>query len=130
MNPMYDEVEGYKPGFWKTIAVHNTEMIKGFFGPYRWLSNFHESPVWFEGLKYRSSENAYQAAKVEVAYREQFTAISPRVSKTLWLDLPKAYSAQQGSKSSTWSWPKCCAPNFLTGSRSTQARTQPIFISF
>ncbi len=95
MNPMYDEVEGFKPGFWKTIAVHNSEMIKGFFGPYRWLSNFHESTVWFQGLKYRSSENAYQAAKVEPAHRERFTIISPRESKTLWLDLPNAYSAEK-----------------------------------
>lgn len=95
MNPMYDQVEGYKPGYWKTFAVHNSTSIKGFFGDYRWLSNFHECPVWIEGLKYRSSENAYQAAKVQAEHRALFVNATPRESKTLWLDLPKAHTAEQ-----------------------------------
>jgi ribA/ribD-fused uncharacterized protein len=32
-------------------------------GPYRWLSNFHVSPIWYEGITYASTEHAYQAAK-------------------------------------------------------------------
>lgn len=39
------------------------EPIKGFFGPYRWLSNFHLVPIEIEGLTYPSTEHAYQAMK-------------------------------------------------------------------
>lgn len=39
------------------------EEIKEFKGEYRWLSNFHTSPVEFEGKLYPSVEHAYQAAK-------------------------------------------------------------------
>lgn len=39
------------------------KIVSGFFEDYRFLSNFHVSPVYFEGLLYPSSENAYQAAK-------------------------------------------------------------------
>lgn len=38
--------------------------IKGFFGKYRWLSNFWYAPVIFEGIIYPTNEHAYQAAKV------------------------------------------------------------------
>ena len=48
---------------WKTIAIHDEENVMGFFGPYRFLSNYHEVPVWYEGRKYRSNEHAFQAAK-------------------------------------------------------------------
>lgn len=37
--------------------------ILGFFGPFRFLSNFHFVEVEYEGLKYRTTEHAYQAAK-------------------------------------------------------------------
>jgi predicted NAD-dependent protein-ADP-ribosyltransferase YbiA (DUF1768 family) len=37
--------------------------ILGFFGEYKWLSNFHLCPVTYEGVVYPSSENAFQAAK-------------------------------------------------------------------
>lgn len=37
--------------------------IYGFFGEYRWLSNFWYSEVEFEGDYYPSTEHAYQAAK-------------------------------------------------------------------
>jgi ribA/ribD-fused uncharacterized protein len=95
MNPMYNETEGYYPGFWKTIAVHNSKQIKGFFGNYKWLSNFHKSDVWFRGLKYPSSENAYQAAKVESTQQILFTKISPEESKKAWIDLPHAFTPEQ-----------------------------------
>lgn len=50
---------------WRTIAIHNENNIKGFFGDYRWLSNWQRCEVWFEGLKYDCVECAYMAAKVE-----------------------------------------------------------------
>lgn len=37
--------------------------IKGFFGPWRFLSNFHFVNVEWEGITYRTTEHAYQAAK-------------------------------------------------------------------
>lgn len=37
--------------------------VRGFFGPYRFLSNFHLAEVVFEGDIYISSEHAYQSAK-------------------------------------------------------------------
>lgn len=63
-------------------TLHNDKSIKGFQGEYRWLSNFYECPVEYEGLTYGSSEAAYQAAKTyDEDLREQFTHMSPREAK-------------------------------------------------
>ena len=64
-------------------AVHDSENIKGFFGNYRWLSNFYEpAPVMFEGLLYPASECAYQAAKTtDVLERQRFTTMTSSKSK-------------------------------------------------
>lgn len=37
--------------------------IDSFQGDYRWLSNFHEVEVIWEGITYPTTEHAYQAAK-------------------------------------------------------------------
>lgn len=37
--------------------------ITGFFGPYRWLSNFAPSPIDADGVTYPTAEHAYHAAK-------------------------------------------------------------------
>lgn len=37
--------------------------VEGFFGEYRWLSNFYPARVVIEGWEFPSSEHAYQAAK-------------------------------------------------------------------
>jgi len=37
--------------------------IYGFFGEYRFLSNFYPVEIEYEGLKYKSTEAAYQSAK-------------------------------------------------------------------
>jgi ribA/ribD-fused uncharacterized protein len=51
--------------------------IYGFFGEYRWLSNFHLSPVLYEGILYPSVEHAYQAAKtLDLEVRELFLQLS------------------------------------------------------
>ena len=66
----------------KTHSLHNQFFIKGFFGPYRFLSNFHISPVDYEGLRYNSVEAAYQSAKeTRLADREAFTKMAPREAK-------------------------------------------------
>lgn len=47
----------------RDYIVHDDNNVKGFFGDYRWLSNFHECHVCFDNLMYTSTENAYQSAK-------------------------------------------------------------------
>ena len=44
-------------------STYNDKEIKGFFGGYRWLSNYHICDVQYEGDIFPSSENAFQAAK-------------------------------------------------------------------
>ena len=55
----------YNVGDWQEIPQikHNGYEIKGFFGEYRFLSNFEPAKVELEGTTYSSVEKAYQAAK-------------------------------------------------------------------
>jgi ribA/ribD-fused uncharacterized protein len=39
------------------------DSITRFHGKYLWLSNFYPADVWLDGVKYRTVEHAYQAAK-------------------------------------------------------------------
>lgn len=48
---------------WQSFCKHDDEQICGFFGNYRFLSNYHIADVWFEGHMYKSTEHAYHAAK-------------------------------------------------------------------
>lgn len=58
--------------------------INGFFKGYRWLSNFHECDIKYEGVVYPSSEAAYQAAKTLVQWeRQRFTKVKAYESKKL-----------------------------------------------
>ncbi len=50
--------------------------IEGFFGEYRFLSNFHMAPITWEGVTYPSTEHAYQAAKsLNVQERKRIAAL-------------------------------------------------------
>lgn len=61
---------------------HTDDAIKGFQGEYRWLSNFYECPVEYDGRKYKSSEAAYQAQKTwDDEQRDLFTEMSPQEAK-------------------------------------------------
>jgi predicted NAD-dependent protein-ADP-ribosyltransferase YbiA (DUF1768 family) len=55
----------YRAGDWQKVPeiVHDAVQIKGFFGDYRWLSNFGQATIVLDGLPYESVERAYQAAK-------------------------------------------------------------------
>jgi len=77
---------------WREIAVHDGCNIKGFFGYFRFLSNFEKCLVEYEGMLYPSSENAYQAAKVAPDARKEFQTCSAAESKTLWKKLPPIYT--------------------------------------
>ena len=64
------------------IVIHTESMIKGFFGEYRWLSNFHDCPIVYEGLDYLNSEAAYQAAKTDDMFtKKRFQAMDGHQSK-------------------------------------------------
>lgn len=62
----------------------NLREINGFIGGYGWLSNYHKCPVYYEGIKYPSSENAFMAAKtLDRDERLQFTSISSEEAKVI-----------------------------------------------
>lgn len=97
---MFDEVEliggkKYMVGDWKRVATHDEQNIKGFFGPYRFLSNFQLCEIYFEGEIYPSTECAYQAAKVLKSFRKEFTTCSAAESKKLWKKFPSLYKTAQ-----------------------------------
>ena len=75
---------------WRDMVVHDDKNIKGFFGDYRFLSNFEEANIWYEGIMYKNSENAYQAQKIAPYRRGEFSLMSPKVSKFAWKKYPKA----------------------------------------
>jgi ribA/ribD-fused uncharacterized protein len=73
---LYTEVgpggKQYEKGAWKAFAIHTDTEIKGFFGPYRFLSNFWPARVILDGVEYKSVENAYQASKWKPEDRAYF----------------------------------------------------------
>jgi ribA/ribD-fused uncharacterized protein len=85
----------YKFGDWKEYAIHDEQNVKGFFGEYRWLSNFEMCDVYYEGLSYPSSENAYQAAKLDKDYRHHLQCCSAAASKKVWKKYPKMDSTSE-----------------------------------
>lgn len=79
---LYNETPGYTPNeTWRKIARHNDKEIAGFFGDYRFLSNFHNTQVFFEGLEYWSVEAAYQSAKYHPNDRKKFIRFSAYEAK-------------------------------------------------
>jgi len=85
---------------WKLYSIHDEKQIAGFFGDYRFLSNFHLCPVRYEGVAFPSSENAYQAAKIVADERDEFVRATPAMSKKLWKEerFTKLYSPEKWSK--------------------------------
>jgi ribA/ribD-fused uncharacterized protein len=56
--------------------------IYGFFAEYRWLSNFHQSFTFVEGIAWQSVEHAYQASKTMNTYeRSLFQMLTPAQAK-------------------------------------------------
>jgi ribA/ribD-fused uncharacterized protein len=69
---------------YKDVFEVTDKHIKGFFEEYRFLSNFHVCDIYYDGLLYPSTENAYQAAKhKDVDVKKKFTLITPAESKKL-----------------------------------------------
>jgi len=67
----------YEKGQWKRIISHNEHEIKGFFGEYKFLSNFEPAKVSLEEDEYTCVENAFQAAKYEKDFRTFLKNCSP-----------------------------------------------------
>ena len=68
----------------RDYIVHNDSVIKGFFNKYRFLSNFELADVVYDGVRYPSSENAYQAAKsLDPNVRVTFVNVTPSKSKRM-----------------------------------------------
>jgi ribA/ribD-fused uncharacterized protein len=62
--------------------IDRFNMIDSFNGPYAFLSNFYPVDVEFEGLVYKNSEAAYQAAKtLDLEIRKTFTTMKANQSK-------------------------------------------------
>lgn len=62
----------------KACTQWDDNNIKGFFGEYRFLSNFHVCDIYYEELIYPSTEAAYQAAKtLHVIIRRDFQHYTP-----------------------------------------------------
>lgn len=60
----------------------SNNIINSFKGKYAFLSNYYEVPVQYEGLTYKNSEAAFQAAKtLNTAERKEFTDLTPNNAK-------------------------------------------------
>jgi ribA/ribD-fused uncharacterized protein len=78
-----------------SYVSHTDEAIKGFFGPFRFLSNFPEYPTAVNGIIFPSSECAYQAQKVAAPHREEFRFISSSEAKRKWKEIGTIYTEEQ-----------------------------------
>lgn len=64
-------------------------LVSGFFGDFRWLSNFHLAPVKYGGIVYPSNEHAYQAAKTDdETIKLSFLGKTPTQARKLGQTLP------------------------------------------
>lgn len=82
----------------KRLPTVTDDAIRGFFGEYRWLSNFHLSYLTVDGLTFPSAEHAYQAMKVPLADRQIFVECStPGKAKRLGssVELPSDWNARR-----------------------------------
>lgn len=68
----------YTKGQWKEIATHNENVVRGFFGEYRFLSNFWPAKIFLDDEEYSCVENAYQAAKYSKEKREYLKTCEPK----------------------------------------------------
>lgn len=90
---LFDE-QGLTPGTpftkgqWKEIVTHDENSIKGFFGEYRFLSNFWPAKVFLDGEEYACVENAYQAAKYPKEERGYFRGCEAKEAIVYTIDHP------------------------------------------
>lgn len=62
----------------------NVHVISGFFGEYRFLSNFWDADIIILGIPYKSVEAAYQASKTtDLDTRRGFSTVEPARAKSM-----------------------------------------------
>lgn len=95
-------------------AVHKDGMILGFFGPFRFLSNFFilENGVSLDDVYYPSVEHAYQAAKWPYNRREQFLGVTAGKAKKLGREAPN-FNAKKWDKHKLSIMSGLCRQKFL-----------------
>ena len=77
-------------------SVHDEQNIKGFFGQYRWLSNFEPCLIEYEGYVFHSSEAAYQAAKTnDFKEKQKFFNATASQSKKLGRNISLRFDWEQ-----------------------------------
>lgn len=74
------------PGVWELLQKSGAleqSVISAFQGEYRFLSNFWDSPVTYQGLTYKNNEAAFQAQKsLRQEEKLPFTAMDPAEAKS------------------------------------------------
>lgn len=88
----------YSIGEWQNIPeiIHDEKQVRGFFGPYRPLSNFWHARILLDGQEYGSVERAYQAAKWHPEDRAFFaTCTNAQSVKYNRQHTPNKYSAEE-----------------------------------
>ena len=71
------------PKVWD-LLIRQRDVICGFFGEYRFLSNFYEAPITYEGITYRNNEAAFQAQKCLTDEEKlEFATLEPSKAKSL-----------------------------------------------
>lgn len=70
---------------WREFSIQNEHTIAGFFGEYRWLSNFEPCKLQDD---FPTVENIYQAQKVKADYQYNFKKMTPLESKKRWREYP------------------------------------------
>ena len=71
-------------GIERDYIVHDEERIHGFFGEYRFLSNYHRCKIEMFKIDFPSTENAYAAAKcLDPSRMKEFSKILPHEAKKL-----------------------------------------------
>lgn len=95
-------------------AVHKDGMILGFFGPFRFLSNFFilENGVSLDDVYYPSVEHAYQAAKWPYDRRDQFLGVTAGKAKKLGREAPK-FNAKKWDKQKLSIMSGLCRQKFI-----------------
>ena len=95
-------------------AVHKDGMILGFFGAFRFLSNFFilENGVCLDEVYYPSVEHAYQAAKWPYDQREQFLGVSAGKAKKIGREAPK-FNAKKWDREKLSIMSGLCRQKFL-----------------
>lgn len=93
----FSDGRSYRIGDWRDVPeiTHNNHEIKGFFGDYRWLSNFGKAVIRLDGCVYGSVERAYQAAKWRPEDRAFFEGCTEKESITYNREhAPNGYSLE------------------------------------